>query len=51
VEVTPAPDGDGSRVRLVHRNLPESERDSHDGGWPEMLMRLAAAATDADTAT
>jgi uncharacterized protein YndB with AHSA1/START domain len=48
VEVTLAPDGDGTRLRLVHRNLPESERAPHDGGWEEMLSRLAIAATGGD---
>jgi uncharacterized protein YndB with AHSA1/START domain len=50
VEVTLTPDGDGTRLRLVHRELPESERDSHDWGWDEMLMRLAAAASGGDVA-
>jgi uncharacterized protein YndB with AHSA1/START domain len=45
VEVTLAPDGNGTRLRLVHRDLPESERAPHDGGWEEMLSRLAIAAT------
>jgi uncharacterized protein YndB with AHSA1/START domain len=48
VEVTLAPDGDGTRLRLVHRDLPESERAPHDGGWAEMLSRLAIAATGGD---
>jgi uncharacterized protein YndB with AHSA1/START domain len=48
VEVTLAPDGNGTRLRLVHRNLPESERAPHDGGWEEMLSRLAIAATGGD---
>jgi uncharacterized protein YndB with AHSA1/START domain len=48
VEVTLAPDGDGTRLRLVHRNLPEPERAPHDGGWEEMLSRLAIAATGGD---
>jgi uncharacterized protein YndB with AHSA1/START domain len=42
VEVTLAPDGDGTQLRLVHRGLPESARASHDGGWEELLGRLAA---------
>jgi uncharacterized protein YndB with AHSA1/START domain len=48
VEVTLAPDGNGTRLRLVHRDLPESERAPHDGGWEEMLSRLAIAATGGD---
>jgi uncharacterized protein YndB with AHSA1/START domain len=43
VEVTLEPDGDGTRLRLVHRNLPESERADHDEGWGEVLDRLARA--------
>jgi uncharacterized protein YndB with AHSA1/START domain len=48
VEVTLAPDGTGTRLRLVHRDLPESERAPHDGGWEQMLSRLAIAATGGD---
>ena len=48
VEVTLVPEGDGTRLRLVHRGLPESARPSHDGGWEQMLDRLAVAATGGD---
>jgi uncharacterized protein YndB with AHSA1/START domain len=48
VEVTLAPDGDGTRLRLVHGGLPDPARASHDGGWEEMLSRLAIAATGGD---
>jgi uncharacterized protein YndB with AHSA1/START domain len=48
VEVTLAPDGDGTRLRLVHRDLPEATRGSHDAGWEEMLGRLATAAAGGD---
>jgi Activator of Hsp90 ATPase homolog 1-like protein len=48
VEVTLAPDGDGTRLRLVHRDLPESERAPHEGGWEELLRLLAIAATGGD---
>lgn len=44
VEVTLEPDGEGTHVRLVHRDLPESARADHDEGWEEMLSRLASAA-------
>lgn len=47
VEVTFTPDGDGTRVRLVHRDLPQAERAPHDAGWSELLERLAAAASGA----
>jgi uncharacterized protein YndB with AHSA1/START domain len=34
VEWKLAPEGDGTRVNLVHRDLPnQTERDSHDDGW------------------
>lgn len=43
VEVTLEPDGDGTILRLVHRDLPGSERAPHAGGWEKMLARLAVA--------
>jgi uncharacterized protein YndB with AHSA1/START domain len=43
VEVTLEPRDGGTWLRLVHRDLPESERGDHDGGWVTMLERLAAA--------
>src|SRR5919109_1370501 len=42
VEVTLEPDGDGTRLRLVHRDLPDASRADHDAGWDGMLERLAA---------
>ena len=45
VEVTLAPAGGGTLVRLVHRDLPEGERSSHAEGWTDRLERLAAAAS------
>jgi uncharacterized protein YndB with AHSA1/START domain len=43
IEVTLEPEGDGTRVRLVHRDLPESERADHAAGWPQVLERLVVA--------
>jgi uncharacterized protein YndB with AHSA1/START domain len=43
IEVTLEPRDGGTWLRLVHRDLPESERGDHDGGWATMLDRLAAA--------
>jgi uncharacterized protein YndB with AHSA1/START domain len=43
VEVTLEPRDGGTRLRLVHRELPQSERGDHDAGWGTMLDRLAAA--------
>jgi uncharacterized protein YndB with AHSA1/START domain len=48
VEVTLEPRGGGTRVRLVHRDLPASEFESHDQGWEGMLGRLAVAAAGGD---
>ena len=44
VEVDLAPDGAGTRLRLVHRGLPsDSARLLHDDGWGQFLARLVAA--------
>jgi uncharacterized protein YndB with AHSA1/START domain len=43
VEVTLEPRDGGTWLRLVHRDLPESERGDHDAGWVTMLDRLADA--------
>src|SRR5437762_99350 len=45
VEVTLSPDGDGTRVRLVHRGITTREmREQHQQGWQHYLGRLAVAA-------
>jgi uncharacterized protein YndB with AHSA1/START domain len=43
VEVTLRPDGDGTHLRLVHRDLPADAIGDHTEGWDEMLRRLAGA--------
>lgn len=43
VEVTLQPTGSGTRVRLVHRGLPDAEVEPHSKGWYEMLERLGRA--------
>ena len=43
VEVTLEERDGGTRVRLVHRDLPAAERGDHDRGWDKMLSRLAKA--------
>jgi uncharacterized protein YndB with AHSA1/START domain len=45
VEVTLEPDGEGTLLRLVHRDLLGPELVPHGGGWDRALERLAAAAT------
>jgi len=49
VEVTLAPDGDGTTVRLVHSGLPADTIGGHAEGWDQFLPALAAAA-EADAA-
>ena len=48
VEVTLTPDGDGTVLRLVHRDLPEPSRPQHDKGWEHFLQRLQVAAAGDD---
>lgn len=43
VEVTLRSDGDGTRLRLVHRDLPAGQVESHSKGWAGMLDRLNRA--------
>jgi uncharacterized protein YndB with AHSA1/START domain len=47
VEVTLRPDGDGTHLTFVHRDLP-AERDDHDTGWDEVLGRLVTAVAGGD---
>jgi uncharacterized protein YndB with AHSA1/START domain len=44
VEVTLTPDGDGTLLRLVHRDLPATAREQHGAGWDHFLERLRRAA-------
>ena len=48
VEVTLEPDGAGTHLQLVHRDLPKPERAGSDRGWDKMLARLAIAVTGGD---
>lgn len=48
VEVSLTPDGSGTRVVIVHTDLPESQAHEHDTGWPHFLDRLAVAAPGGD---
>jgi uncharacterized protein YndB with AHSA1/START domain len=48
VEVTLTREGDGTRVRLEHRDLPPDLRVFHNLGWEHYLPRLALAAAGVD---
>jgi uncharacterized protein YndB with AHSA1/START domain len=50
IEIELAPEGDGTRLRFVHRDLPTVEAaESHAHGWDHYLARLAIAASGGDT--
>jgi uncharacterized protein YndB with AHSA1/START domain len=51
VEVTLQPDGDGTRLTLLHHGLPEPARESHGLGWDHYLGRLAPAAAGSPPGT
>ncbi len=44
VEIDLEPDGQGTRLRLVHRGLPEGAIASHAEGWDYFLPRLTNVA-------
>ena len=44
VEITLRPDGDGTVLELIHRDLPPEELPHHGVGWTHLLARLAIAA-------
>lgn len=48
VEITLAPDGDGTVLHLTHSGLPAEQREFHDAGWERYLARLAVAAAGGD---
>lgn len=48
VEITLHPEGDKTRVRLVHRGIPEDAVSDHTHGWDHYLERLAVAAPGGD---
>jgi uncharacterized protein YndB with AHSA1/START domain len=48
VEISLHPEGEKTRVRLVHRGLPADAVEDHTGGWDRYLERLAIAATGGD---
>ena len=38
------PEGDGTRLRLIHRDLTGEQREMHDAGWRRYVARLKIAA-------
>jgi uncharacterized protein YndB with AHSA1/START domain len=48
VEIELEPSGDGTLVRLTHRDLPAGEVDTHTAGWRHYLARLADVAAGVD---
>jgi hypothetical protein len=49
VEITLTPDGEGTKVVLVHRDLPEGQAGRHGHGWDHYMARLEIAATGGDS--
>jgi uncharacterized protein YndB with AHSA1/START domain len=48
VEVDLIPDGEGTLVRLTHRDLPPDEVATHRAGWSHYLDRLTVRAAGGD---
>jgi len=48
VEISLEPDGEGTLLRLTHRDLPQEMRTFHRLGWEYALDRLARVATGQD---
>ena len=49
IEIELVPDGDGTRLRFTHRDLPSDEAaESHGHGWDHYLERLVIAAPGGD---
>ena len=48
IEITLHPEGDKTRVRLVHSGLPDDAVDDHGGGWALYLERLAVRVAGGD---
>ena len=44
VEITLTPEGDGTLVQLVHRDVPSTRRGDHADGWVACLDRLSHVA-------
>ena len=48
VEIDLTPDGDGTLIRLTHRDLPPDALESHVAGWEHYLPRLATVTAGGD---
>jgi hypothetical protein len=49
IEIELTPEGDGTSLRFVHRDLPSAESTaSHGHGWDHYLTRLETAAAGGD---
>jgi uncharacterized protein YndB with AHSA1/START domain len=48
IEITLHPEGDKTRVRLVHSGLPDDALDDHGRGWAFYLERLAVRVAGGD---
>jgi len=48
IEISLHPEGDKTRVRLVHAGLPADAVDDHGNGWAHYLERLSVVATGGD---
>lgn len=48
VEIELIPDGEGTLVRLTHRDLPPGEHQVHLAGWRHYLPRLVSVAEGGD---
>ena len=48
VEISLRPEGDKTRVRLVHRDLPDEAVGPHAHGWSHYVARLVVASTGGD---
>ena len=48
IEITLHPEGDKTRVRLVHSGLPDDAVDDHGQGWAQYLERLAVRVAGGD---
>ena len=51
IEISLHPEGDKTRVQLVHRGLPDDAVSDHGNGWAHYLGRLAVVATGGSAGT